>query len=845
MNLTDLVCPNCNLDFDQNKRKPLIFPSCGHTFCSECIISLLKNTIHPKCPHESSKCKKSSQKHDLSQFPQNEYLLDIIRSNSNELTKKPNPNTYCKIHEKSFDLVCLTDKKYICHDCVLWGEHKNHEYTQIDNFQNLVYQKIEKVFFKIEKMKKITNYETKNDFTKLIFQKIEEKKSEIIKKNNSTVQKMLNLLNKAEMNSRIEVFERFDKIHQNVELILEKFSSFDKTKSEICHEFNKAESLTSDFESNIVKISQYFLNEKGIGEKTENFINNFENFLTSSNLEINHKISETDICIDFKSILDGIEGILHRMKSQKLRKTFAIEKNDKILEKSIQSKKQSVSSIDKSSKEKNCADLMSKRSNKSACFQIDNPLKTISSSRNSTYLFKTKNLKSQKEENTNNLSAFMAKNSQKSDRQSQKVNFEIFNKKSSKIESNVKNEKFLNNFSENEPKRKKSNFLNQKTEFFKTDSNINYFDKILQNATKKTTDKINPIDDSLKKTLVQEIKKNGSLKPSKTEFNNNNNTLHNGIDNNLLNLNSNSIEKEFCKIKSILPFQDIKKASIRLFASKPIKINVQTSDFSNKINPIEKNSQKPTIIEKNDESRFNSHFKTLSEKNDKNDKNYYLLNTFDTSKKDQKQHHFGSLSTRINNPSNQQTIYENDLRKKVAMAQNLNEKNKSICEDNVSIESNQQYIKTTNLFRLKSNSMRQSERLIPTSSSLGPKSKKLTNDLEINLSKRTITNSKLHQIIGNVMENSTAKILNLSKNFINEKGVELILQSLQNHPSIEILNLSGNILDDSIFEVILSFARKLKKIRLILLKDIKTFENILHFKKQLNDIGKGSLQIEM
>lgn len=38
---------------------------------------------------------------------------------------------FCLSHHKNCDLVCLTDKKVICSDCVLFGEHREHKYQKI------------------------------------------------------------------------------------------------------------------------------------------------------------------------------------------------------------------------------------------------------------------------------------------------------------------------------------------------------------------------------------------------------------------------------------------------------------------------------------------------------------------------------------------------------------------------------------------------------------------------------------------------------------------------------------------------------------------------------------------
>ena len=38
---------------------------------------------------------------------------------------------FCLQHHKNADLICLTDKKVICSDCVLFGQHRDHKYQKI------------------------------------------------------------------------------------------------------------------------------------------------------------------------------------------------------------------------------------------------------------------------------------------------------------------------------------------------------------------------------------------------------------------------------------------------------------------------------------------------------------------------------------------------------------------------------------------------------------------------------------------------------------------------------------------------------------------------------------------
>ena len=45
---------------------------------------------------------------------------------------------YCFKHEKEAELICLTDKTLICTECVLFDNHKNHDYVKNQEFAKTV-----------------------------------------------------------------------------------------------------------------------------------------------------------------------------------------------------------------------------------------------------------------------------------------------------------------------------------------------------------------------------------------------------------------------------------------------------------------------------------------------------------------------------------------------------------------------------------------------------------------------------------------------------------------------------------------------------------------------------------
>lgn len=66
-------------------------------------------------------------------------------------------------------MICLTDKKVICSDCVLFGDHKNHKYEKILHFRKVVEDMLQTMSDKKLKVSEILNKaETKEKLTILV-----------------------------------------------------------------------------------------------------------------------------------------------------------------------------------------------------------------------------------------------------------------------------------------------------------------------------------------------------------------------------------------------------------------------------------------------------------------------------------------------------------------------------------------------------------------------------------------------------------------------------------------------------------------------------------------------------
>ena len=110
-------CPICYVHYNQVENAPRIMPACGHTICSDCLRSLLRQPKTRKCPLDNLQFNDIQVK--LGDFPLNFALNDLMEASDSTNT--------CLVHRRNCRFICVTDKTKICDDCIIFGNHKNHE----------------------------------------------------------------------------------------------------------------------------------------------------------------------------------------------------------------------------------------------------------------------------------------------------------------------------------------------------------------------------------------------------------------------------------------------------------------------------------------------------------------------------------------------------------------------------------------------------------------------------------------------------------------------------------------------------------------------------------------------
>ena len=128
-------CPICLSDYDRDGHIPKIILNCGHTICSECLITLLQNFDSSRCPLDKRPF--CPGKTSLSDFPANFSLLQLLEESTNE--------GICSEHQERKNLVCMTDRVLVCNSCAIFGEHKGHEMKRTKDFHQILKSKTDQI----------------------------------------------------------------------------------------------------------------------------------------------------------------------------------------------------------------------------------------------------------------------------------------------------------------------------------------------------------------------------------------------------------------------------------------------------------------------------------------------------------------------------------------------------------------------------------------------------------------------------------------------------------------------------------------------------------------------------
>ena len=216
--MSQLECHSCRIDFNGDDFSPHIIPSCGHTFCRNCIENWIEESgMVLRCPEDHTEFSRPEGGLSIRDFPLNMYISKLLERKapparrSSEIESEGN----CVQHGKATELICLTDGATLCVECVLFGAHKAHEYVREDDFM----ARAQKKLLKIKQQKRELDRNSLLRGSQLLEScrgKIKAREDLVASQISRAVEGLVRALQKRETSLRQEVREKFSVVESRL-----------------------------------------------------------------------------------------------------------------------------------------------------------------------------------------------------------------------------------------------------------------------------------------------------------------------------------------------------------------------------------------------------------------------------------------------------------------------------------------------------------------------------------------------------------------------------------------------------------------------------------------------------
>ena len=327
LKISECNCPICLINFNDHKNEPRILIKCGHSICLSCLKE--KINFDEKiliCPIDNLKYENINS---VEIFPKNLALIELFKNKTLECLTSPQPKFNSNKLKLIESIKKINDKEQkINQICTLFGEHKNHNIINIDDFEKEIEIKSElliNLFDTIEKKFKDTNLNIENEFKydnllKIINDKINSISNLISVFNKRIINKIKNEEEKykEEIKNKFtyltEKISFFKSIPNNLKTKIENWKKLVQNKLNILNEINDKDLDCSKLIESEKENGYNFLIEKGNSIINEyelvnlfpyndiiNEINNFSisfdenNFLLKSFIIIDKEINFNEI----------------------------------------------------------------------------------------------------------------------------------------------------------------------------------------------------------------------------------------------------------------------------------------------------------------------------------------------------------------------------------------------------------------------------------------------------------------------------------------------------------------------------------------------------------------------
>ena len=875
--MINLICTSCKTDFNE-ENQPRLFPDCGHTFCSSCVSILIQNKTQVECPEDGLSNSHFSVEKGMESFPINCSLLKLM---SKRQTSRKSPRRFrielenydkrdlCRDHNKTSDIVCLTDKTMICHKCALFGEHKTHEYKEIDDFKMLVQEKVKKVNSEVTRFDANDNKFESRAFVYSLKTKVEEKKSVFLNCVGKWFAEVEKAMHKKESEVRDKIQQTFSEFSEAFSYVSTNAKFLSDQRQELNYQLNKANEFLSIENLNIAFYLDNFYGELNLLDQFRRHQEDIKDFETTAKSIVDTQLGQIQMDTAIESVLEQISSAFEITKCNN--ESVSVQKNQTrkstLKNKKITNQKMEIISLpDKKIEHK---------TNSQSSNSMSNVLKPLHKSSlqietfETNFLELTKQCQSQRdivseasfkiEDGPKNISVILTPNEIEHKNPAKQIRNENQKEKKQQIvlESNLKSNKLTEktqltlanpipknvshqsdlsqNRSINDDSANRSIELSSGEQLYqdKDHSHSSFNDceedvHFQEEPLEENTDRLFDNDPYYSPENSNNQKKIGSfLKKKKEEptgkYANNQNHLN----------SSNS--QLFEKIKSLEGPRHNQQINSSLQTN-----NHNVYSNSQKNNVVSMGSQRASGLQQNYNKRISQAQVPIQP--------MYSLDAhtnqkfFEENKHASQDDHSDSVpgltqrkSFLVANPSSRLNMYQPGPQYSNTNLSDHFNPSKQIIRSR--LDSDFEDVGPNNNFGNPK----------PNFSSKKPLNKNSLKDdfeVEMNFANKAINISKLPEILSLVCKNVKAKQLNLSNNYINEKGVELIVDKLFNHPTLEVISLSGNDIEEEVFQILAKRFKNNKKIRTILMKDNKRFKNFPSIRKHIAVLRKLNLKIE-
>lgn len=869
--MQDLTCTKCRTRFDRVKYQPRLFPFCGHTFCTECISTHIRGQTSIGCPEDGRPHPSFDPARGIDCFPINVALMNLLNKSSTSLTRETaappihreaTRSHFCKQHHKLADLICLTDRKIICSKCALFGDHKNHDIREIEDFKQLVRGKVNELGTELDRLRKPVAKLQVVESADAATQRLDAKKRELFK-----------AIEEASLSLRQELARREaiakEQIEAVISIIAEEVSNAAsgartllQKREVISKKLERASLLLGSQEIDFEFFLELFFSERESIGVAARLYPEMETFEGAAKAQLDQRLSGMVVTVSAEGVRRELNGL------------FVVESRSMAVTDLSLPVPQSAESVLKESKtsmpEARTSLILSDKVKPSALdlgLHDVSPVKEHSEARAprpktppkryepST----TTNSKPKPPAELPSLRDQPSIQSLSSDQDSHRSNksFDVEPSNVSKLDGNDHSDLWP---TEHRPDDSSIQDIHHEQQ--RDDSNIEEasYSKIVPNQLRDGSRTNSQIEDDAAED-EEAFDSMTDFKQGEIE-----DPILNGISTQRERKNSSFLKANNRGVHQRFPSNVDEPIAVQFPNLKGLTDDVIQEYSNDAPSPISYQSNYGPQRRQNNSGNFqqvvrasgyglglrqggNAMSKSTFEPVQMGEYNRYdpepdawggnqrlmKRNPMAASALITPMSMLSGYSQSANGSFNplQGSMNEGSRRSRIDPNGYLASRNS---------ESNDyEYIDNPPHMVPAERMARREGAPVPA-----PKTLKFDDEFEITLKSKNINAARLPELLKAIMKNNKAKVLNLSYNLITEKGVETVLDKIVSHPSIEVINFNSNPIDESVFDVLIKKGKAYaKRIRTIYMKEVKTFKSMANIKKQINVLKRLGIKIEI